>query len=63
MSPAAVLIIQNGATRLVNVRNQDAISRAIDMVPDIINRFTADSRISPEAKAAAERLAKAEEEN
>lgn len=50
MTPAAVLIIQNGATRLVNVRNQDAFTRLVDMVPDVINRFTADSRISAEAK-------------
>ncbi len=57
MSPAAVLIIQNGSTKLVNVRNQDAVGKVLDMVPDIINRFTAESRISPEAKAAAKEIA------
>ena len=41
ISPAAVLIIQNGVTKLVNVKNQD-------LVPDVINRFTANSKISPE---------------
>lgn len=40
MSPSAVLVIQNGATKLVNVKNQDAVTKVIDMVPDIINRFT-----------------------
>ena len=49
ISPAAVLIIQNGATRLINVKNQDAVTRVMDLVPDVINRFTANSKISPEA--------------
>ena len=48
ISPAAVLIIQNGATRLINVKNQDAVTRVMDLVPDVINRFTANSKISPE---------------
>ena len=62
ISPAAVLISQNGATRLVTVRNQDAVSKVIDMVPDFINRFTADSRISPEADRTAKRMLKEEGE-
>ncbi len=61
MSPAAVLIIQNGSTKLVNVRNQDAVGKILDMVPDLINRFTAESRISPEAKEAARKIAEKEE--
>ena len=61
MSPAAVLIIQNGCTKLVNVRNQDAVGKILDMVPDLINRFTAESRISPEAKEAAKKIAEKEE--
>lgn len=61
ISPAAVLIIQNGVTKLVTVKNQDAISKAMDMVPDLINRFTADSKISPEAKAAANDILTEEE--
>ncbi|MBR5970635.1 MAG: GerW family sporulation protein [Lachnospiraceae bacterium] len=40
MSPSAVLIIQNGHTKLVSVKGQDAVSRIIDMVPDVVNRFT-----------------------
>jgi len=40
MSPCAVLIIQNGITKLVNVRTQDGITKVLDMVPDIVNRFT-----------------------
>ena len=61
MSPAAVLIIQNGCTKLVNVRNQDAVGKILDMVPDLINRFTAERKISPEAKEAAKKIAEKEE--
>ena len=39
MSPSAVLVIQNGVTKLVNVKNQDAVTKAIDMAPDLINKF------------------------
>ena len=39
MSPSAVLVIQNGVTKLVNVKNQDAVTKVIDMAPDLINRF------------------------
>ena len=37
--PSAVLIISNGSTRLVNVKNQDAITKVLDMVPDLLDRF------------------------
>lgn len=40
MTPSAVLVIQNGTTRLVNVRNQDGLTKVLDMVPDFVNRFT-----------------------
>ena len=40
LSPSAVLVIQNGATKLVNIKNQDTITKVIDMVPDLIDRFT-----------------------
>ena len=39
ISPSAVLIISNGSTRLVNVKNQDAITKLLDMVPDLLDRF------------------------
>ena len=39
MSPSAVLVIQNGTTRLVNIKNQDSMTKILDMVPDLVNRF------------------------
>lgn len=41
INPSAVLVIQNGETKLVNVKNQDGITKILDMVPDVINKFTA----------------------
>ncbi len=40
INPCSVLIIQNGMTKVVNVKNQDVTSKVLDMVPDIVNRFT-----------------------
>ncbi len=40
MSPSAILVIQNGQTKLVNVRNQDAITKILDMVPETVNKVT-----------------------
>lgn len=39
--PSAVLVIQNGTTKLVNIKNQDGITKILDMVPDFVNKFTA----------------------
>lgn len=39
MTPSAVLVIQNGMTKLVNIKNQDTITKLLDMVPDVIDRF------------------------
>ena len=41
ITPSAVLVIQNGVTRLVNIKNQDTLTRLLDMVPDVVNKFTA----------------------
>ena len=39
MSPSAVLVIKDGQIRLVNIKNQDTVTKALDMVPDILDRF------------------------
>ena len=40
IQPSAVLVIKDGHTKLVNVKNQDSITKILDMVPDVINKFT-----------------------
>ena len=41
MTPSAVLLIKNGQTKLVNIKNQDSVTRILDMIPDLVDRFTA----------------------
>ena len=41
MSPSAVLVIKNGTTQLVNIKNQDTVTKVLDMIPDIVEKFTA----------------------
>ena len=36
VSPSAMLVIQNGTTQLINVRNQDSITKLIDMIPGLV---------------------------
>ncbi len=44
ITPSSVLVIQDGKIRLVNVKNQDIVTKVIDMVPDVIDRFSKDSK-------------------
>lgn len=56
MSPSAILVIQNGMTKLVNIKHQDAMTKIIDMVPDFMNRFMGKD-VSADAVAKAEEMA------
>lgn len=40
MTPSAVLVIQDGSVKLVNIKNQDAVTKVLDMIPDIVDRFS-----------------------
>ncbi|MDO5410262.1 MAG: GerW family sporulation protein [Lachnospiraceae bacterium] len=40
ITPSAVLVIQNGTTKLVNIKTTDNVSKLIDMVPELMNKFT-----------------------
>ena len=59
MSPSEILVIQNGVTKLVNIKHQDAVTKIIDMVPDFVNRFVGgkDDVITEEALEKAEAMA------
>lgn len=61
MSPSALLVISNGMTKLVNIKHQDAMTKVLDMVPDLMNRFMGKD-ISHEAAAKAEEMKSAYEE-
>ena len=40
MSPSAILVIKDGKTKLVNIKQQDGITKILDMVPDLVDKFT-----------------------
>ena len=40
VSPIACLVIQNGFTKLINIQNQDPITKALDMIPDLVDKLT-----------------------
>ena len=56
LTPSAVLVIKGDQIRLVNVKNQDAVTKIIDMVPDILNRFTGKDENITENEAVAEAI-------
>lgn len=41
MTPTAVLVVQNNSTRVVSIKNQDTVTKIIDLVPEIMNKITA----------------------
>lgn len=47
MTPSAVLVIKNGQTKLVNIKNQDTITKILDMIPDLADRFTSPKEKMP----------------
>ncbi len=52
MTPSAVLVIKNGATKLVNIKNQDTVTKVLDMIPDIVEKFTSPKEEMPDDEAA-----------
>lgn len=39
ITPSAMLVIKDGSTQLINVKNQDSINKLIDMVPGLLSKF------------------------
>lgn len=42
ITPSSVLVLKDGHAKLVNVKNQDVVTKVLDMVPDVLDRFTKD---------------------
>ena len=63
ISPTALLIIKDGNTKLVAVRNQDSLSKLIDMAPDLINKIKGKDNITttPYEESVMDEAAKDEE--
>lgn len=41
MTPSAVLVIRGDNTRVVSIKDQNSISRLIDLIPEVVDKFTA----------------------
>ena len=60
ISPSAVLVMKGGVAKMVNVKNQDGISKLLDMLPDFVDKFIkmAEAKKDPEKAAAREEAKK-----
>lgn len=54
MTPSAVLVIKNGQTKLVNIKNQDTVTKILDLIPDLVDRFTSPKEEMPADEEAIE---------
>ena len=62
LMPSAVLVISNGTTKVVNVKNQDGVTKILDMVPDFVNKFTSNKDHIVEDEGAREKAKDAMED-
>ncbi|WP_300800499.1 GerW family sporulation protein [uncultured Acetatifactor sp.] len=58
MTPSAVLVIKDNAVKLVNIKNQDAVTKVLDMIPDLVDKFTKSKK--KDGKAGTEEISDAE---
>ncbi len=61
ITPTAILILQNGNSKLINIKNQDAMTKILDMIPDAIDKITGGNRVSKDVQAQAETIAESSE--
>lgn len=52
ITPAAILLIHPNGTQLINVKNQDALTKLIDMAPGVVNKLNFGSVFSGRNKNA-----------
>ena len=43
IQPSAVLVIKDGSSKLVNVKNQSGLTKILDLVPDFVDKFAGDA--------------------
>ena len=39
ITPSSVLVIKNGTTKVINIKNQDTMTKLLDMVPDVLDKL------------------------
>ena len=59
MTPTALLLLQDGAARIIRITNQDTVGKVIDMVPEVIDRIKAGKvKADPEVDKKVEEIKK-----
>ena len=58
LSPSAVLVIKDGASRIINIKDQTTAMKAMDLVPDIINRISGKTKLGKKAEEEINKLKK-----
>lgn len=56
VKPIACLIIQNGFTKVLHIDTQDPIVKALDMIPDLVDKITKKGAYKPEVNEAIEEI-------
>ena len=51
MTPSAILVISNGHSKLVNIKNQDTMTKVLDMIPELVDRFSKKEGELPDTEA------------
>lgn len=54
MTPSAVLVIKDGHTKLISIKNQDTLSKLVDLVPDVLDKISNKKADLPENDEAVE---------
>lgn len=57
MSPVALLIIEDGKTKLVSVKNQDVFTRLLDLIPEAVDKVRKGA-VTEEVRKQADELAR-----
>lgn len=57
ITPVALLILQDGKTRLINVKNQDVFTRLMDLIPEAVDKLTGAKKPDEAAEQLAQSMA------
>lgn len=39
MTPSAILIVKNGTSKIINIKDKDSINKVIELVPDVLEKI------------------------
>ena len=56
VSPFACLVIKGDNVRLINIKNNDPVSKALDMIPELIEKFEHSDNVSEKTRKSIQNL-------